>query len=389
MPDLDLSAAEAAASSDSSAVSSAASDSSGTPSVSSSSPSQSSAVSATSSVGAGTSSAAQSGGDAQAAWSLRQELSGLGIDANAHADDKAAWSAFKSQLAEQVKQLQQTAQYGQYYLANQQKIAAAMAAHEAQAAQQRQAASQPEQKKWWNVPEWKDEFSKFLTQDKNGNVVAVPGADPSLPLKYQAYQQWQAETFKKFLHDPIETLKPGLEEMIQAKATELINKHLGGYQDHELAQRYVHSAPWMFKQGADGQRALNPHTGRPELSDAGRRFAQYVQYAERNLGIRDVQAQARYAQDQVQREYLLADYQRRQSAAGQQQPETQAAEAANNQLKNQAINRGRGASRLPNSGALGANPPVNKTPAGNQDVHLSLEDRLTKSFKQNGVQHVG
>jgi hypothetical protein len=72
--------------------------------------------------------------------------------------------------------------------------------------------------------------------------------------------------------------------------------------------------------GRDGQRALNPHTGRPDLSDAGRRFAQYVQYAERNLGIRDVQAQARYAQDQVQREYLLADYQRRQSAAVSSNP---------------------------------------------------------------------
>jgi hypothetical protein len=383
MPDLDLSAAaDAAAQADESAASSAAIDNSAASSAASSDVTSASAASA----------GAQGGSDAQAAWSLRQELGTLGIDANAHSDDKSAWTAFRSQLAQRYSELQQKAQYGDYYLANQQRIAQALAAHQQQAAVQN-AQAQPAQGKepWWKVPEWDENYSKFLRKDASGNVVAIPGADPGLPLKYQAYQQWQQETYEKLLRDPIGTLKPGLEELIEAKATEIAKRHLGQYGDHELAQRYVHSQPWMFRTDESGQQVINQHTGRPDLSDAGRRFAQYVQYAERTLGIRDIQSQARYAQDQVQLEYLRAQYaqnQTAQAAAANADPAAQAA-AANDQLKRDALNRGKGgARRIPNSGALGNNAGAKVRPAGQQDPSIGLEDRLSKAFQDNGIRAV-
>jgi hypothetical protein len=385
MAELDLSAAEAAAAESDSSASSAASGVS--------TPSESHSPS-TSAVSSDATQQAASGGAQAAAqtqpWSLRSELSGLGIDANAHADDKAAWTAFRTQLAEQVKQLQQKSQSGDYYLANQQKIAQAQAfyeQHQAKIAQDQQAAQSAGKDPWWKVPDWKPEYERFLARDKSGNIVAIPGADPGLPLKYQAYQDWRAKATDDFLHNPIETLRPGLEEFVKSEAEKLIKQHLGGYQDHELAHRYVHSAPWMFKQDANGQAAINPNTGRQELSDAGRRFAGYVQYAERNLGIRDVQAQAKYAQDQVQLDYLRQHYQKTQA---DQQQQTQAANQANDQLKNEAIKRGQGgARRLPNSGALGktAATQVGK-PAGQQDINLSLEDRLAGAFRENGIHQV-
>lgn len=384
--EIDLSAVESAASQSSdSAVTSTASDTSASVS---SSPSQASTGVATSSAGAASAQQTQSG-QAQAAWNLRQELSGLGIDASQYADDQAAWKAFKGQLAEQVRQQQQLAQWGQHYLAQKQQYDAALAAYQ----KQQQAAAQPQQggekEPWWKVPEWNEQYERLLTRDKNGNVVAIPGADPSLPLKYQAYQQWQAETFKNFLTNPIETLRPGLEELIQAKANELIEKRLGGYSDNEQAHRYVANAPWMFQQDANGQRVLGPN-GRPQLSPAGQRFAQYVQYAEKTLGIRDVQRQAQFAQNEVQREYLLAHYQRQQQASQQAAAQAQQANDANAQLKNDAVNRGqgRGARRLPNSGALGTQAAQKVQPAGQTDHTLALEDKLFKAFQDNGIRAV-
>src|SRR5207247_1273253 len=43
--------------------------------------------------------------------------------------------------------------------------------------------------KWQALPEWNPAFEQFLTTDANGNIVAVPGADPTLPQKYREYKQ--------------------------------------------------------------------------------------------------------------------------------------------------------------------------------------------------------
>ena len=123
--DLDLSAAsEAGASTDTSAD--VGSSASGASDVSvSSGINDSGAAAAASTIGG----AQASDAAAQAqAWSLRGELSALGIDSANHPDDRAAFAAFKTALSQRVADLQQRAQYGDYWQANRQRYESALAA---------------------------------------------------------------------------------------------------------------------------------------------------------------------------------------------------------------------------------------------------------------------
>jgi hypothetical protein len=241
---------------------------------------------------------------AEQQWSLRQQLQQLGVQGQ-WADDRAAWQTVQEQWQRQAQEYQRAQEIAQYYLANKAKFDAAL--------QPQQPAAQPSQqpataeKDWWKAPEWNTDYERFLTTDDKGRVVAVPGADPTLPMKYEQYRSWQKDTLTKFLQNPIETIKPGLEQMIEAKAQELIEKKLGAYDAKQFASNYVAgAADWMYQKGQDGRPAVDS-LGKPILTTAGQKFAGYVTEAE-SLGIQDARQQQNYAERMTQRDAYAAWY---------------------------------------------------------------------------------
>lgn len=339
--------------------------------------------------------AGSAGTQAQAAWSLRDELRAAGVDPSGFADDRSAWQAMQRQMAAQQARYEQSNQVASWYLANQQRIQAALSAQ-----QPAPAAPKPEES-WWQAPEWKPEWERFLEVDPQTGIPriaphAMGGVDPALPYKYLQHREWQKERLAKLLANPIETLKPGLEQLIEAKAKELMQKELGAYREQTTAQQYVQGQPWMVQRDQANNVVTDPY-GRPMISAAGRRFGEYVQWLEQR-GVRDVETQRVLAEQLVQAESLRGMY-----ATAAQNGGTfpgfgahaainnpnQPAAGGNQQLKANALN-GNGARHI--AGAGGATPNAGYVPAGNppagRNRGLPLRERLAKAFQENGVTNV-
>lgn len=334
--------------------------------------------------------AAGSGGQAIQAkqdWTLRAELQQLGVQGEWQ-DDKAAWGHLSTQLRQRDAEYQQAQQIAQYYRANQQEIQAGLAALAAQRAQGQPKPAEAAADSWWKKPDWNPAHERFLTKDAAGNIIAVPGADPSLPLKYQAHRDWQQEKFSAILNDPIGTLKPGLEQIIEAKAKELIQKHLGGFEERQFATNYVQQSAWMYATGPSGQPVFDS-VGSRMLSPAGQKFAGYVNQAQ-EMGITDVRMQQKFAEGMTQKDALQTFYLQHQSggaANGQQQAQALTPEQQNAALKEQAL-RG-GARRLPSSGAQNGQGPAAAAGAQRpQDPRLGLGQRLNKRLTEAGITSV-
>lgn len=319
----------------------------------------------------------------QQAFNFREQLRTLGMDPSQYADDHAAWNALQTgitSLSEQRRQADELARHGQYYLANKAAMDAAVQARQVQPGTPAAAATE---QKWWNPPEWNEEWERYLVKDpKTGQLVSVMGADPSLPLKYQQHRDWQATSFKKLMADPIGTLKPGLEPLVKEMAMAMVKEHLSGYDDRQFANQFVQgqAQAWAFQKDANGQVMRNQYTGQPVLAPAGQAFVRNVQAVE-SLGIKDVRAQQQLAT-------ILTEYEAMKAMMGQQggQPANpqQAAAATNQQQKQQTVAGG--------NRSIAARHP--STPAATDQVRpntpgrgrgKSLRERLTESFQKEGV----
>ena len=228
-----------------------------------------------------------------------------------------------------------------------------------EAAQKQQAAQQPT---WWKAPEYDPSWASKLTRDPaTGEVKALPGNDPTLVQKYLAWAEHQRGFLDKFAQNPIEAIKPGIEQIARQMAQEIVQQHLGGYQQQTQAQQVVEqNSAWIHERDAQGRLIMDPRTGKPALSHWGQVYAGYVREAE-NLGIRDVQKVSRFALTGVQRDYMAARM--------QQQQAPQQAAAAGEAAKQQFLQNAGAGVHSPNVGSQHAggvngapnNPPPMKT----------------------------
>jgi hypothetical protein len=166
------------------------------------------------------------------------------------------------------------------------------------AMQQQQAqAPAPEKPKWWNPPEVKDTYRRYLIKDEAGRDAIAPNAPYEAQQALTEWMNYRADFAQKFLTNPGEALGPFVAEMAQQKAQELIQQTLE-QRDREsyVSQFEKENADWLFDQ----------QTG--SVSPEGAAFHKYVEQA-RELGLPPGQQRADYATAMVELDLLRGRYQ--------------------------------------------------------------------------------
>jgi hypothetical protein len=278
------------------------------------------------------------------------------------------------QVVRQAQEQQQYLPYAQQYMQHAAQFQQYLAQQQAA-----QAAQQSQQQQWFNAPEYDPSWSQKIYRDQQGNLQVVPGNDPMLIHKYLAWQEHQQKFLNNFSKDPIGSIKPGIEQIVQQVAGQMVQQQLARVQEQAQAQTFIErNSEWLHQRDAAGNLAIDPRTGRPALSSLGRQFAQYVFEAE-SFGLRDTNSQQRYAMGLLQRDFLMS-----QAAGGQQQ---QAAQVPA-QLPGQAVKDAflqRAAGQVPQTAAA---PPGNtngnyQAPAG--ITVRGLQEMMAKEFAAAGI----
>lgn len=273
----------------------------------------------------------------------------------------------------QSRQYQQQAALYQQQLAQFQQI---------QAAAQQQAPAPPAAKPKWQAPEFDPGWAQMLTKDPDGNWVAKPGADPTLPAKYMKAQEHILKTVHRFATDPAGLLDE-LGYVNWDTAQERMRAEYQAMQAQQQEQQGVHALmqqnlSWMVQHNADGRPVVDPNTGAYVPTPAGYRFSEYVREAERS-GITDAFAQFRFAQRSVHAEQVWA---------AQQQAAQQAAAAPANAARTQAQKNQdflkEQAGRKPSKSGTVPNAATGRQPAQN-GRKLSFVEKAKKYAEEAGI----
>lgn len=326
--------------------------------------------------GTATAAAAQPG---SAEWvSVRDALAGYGIDLRPQFQDDHSALQHLALAYRQAQQGSQLSEYGRLYLQHAEPFQAWMRSQQ-EAAQQKQA----QQQGWWKAPDYDPSWLSKLTRDpQTGELRALPGSDPSIVQKYLAWQDHQRGFLERFSKDPMEAIKPGVEQIARQIAQDMVQQHLGGYQQRSQANDFVaQNSSWLHARDQQGQLLGDPRTGKPALSPLGQQFAGFVREAEQR-GINDVAGQQDYALTKVQRNYLLTQFtsgQQGQSNLAQGEAQKQAFLAA---AQNAANGNGQG------GGQRETPPNVNGglPPAQGLGNKRALEEMMLKEMAAGGFQ---
>lgn len=234
-------------------------------------------------------------------------------------------------------------------------------------------AAQAPAKSKWEAPEYDPAWLNLVRKDAEGNLVAVPGAQPDLPQKLQAYAEWQRQQEQKFYQNPGEFILPQIQDQVRDLIRSEIEGGLAQRQSEAFVRNVVaQNADWIYAKDPAGNTAIDPTTGSPLMTAEGQRYFQYAQQAVQ-LGIGDPVQQDAYARRQLRAD--LIELQQQTSAT------QQTATTANDALKRQALQAG--ATRTPNRGGSVPRPSSpRQTP---QNGKLSFAERMRRDFISNGL----
>jgi hypothetical protein len=308
--------------------------------------------------------------------SVRDALANYGLDVRQQFQDDHQALQHLVGVAQQWQQAQQMLPYAQQYMRHAGQFQQWMAQQQ-QAAQQ----AQTQQQSWWKAPEYDPSWSQKLMRDpQTGEIKALPGQDPSIVGKYLAWVDHQRGFMDKFAQDPIGAIRPGIEQLVREQAQQLIQQHLGQFQERSLAQQVLQqNADWMYDQSGP----INPQTGMPPLTPLGRQYAQYIFRAE-SMGITNTRDQHEYALGFLQRDYALGQLQGQGQQPGnpspaQQQPVAPGANAAAQQFLQQA-----------RQGAANPAAPAQNVNGNYQAPNglsaRGLQEAMLKELQANGIQ---
>jgi hypothetical protein len=175
------------------------------------------------------------------------------------------------------------------------------------AAQAQQAPAQPQAQKWWNPPEIKDSYKRYLVKDETGRDAISPDAPLDVRAQLTDWMNYRADFAQKFLTNPEEALGPMVAELAQKQAQELIEKQLQTRDNEAFVKRFEdENKDWLY----------DSETG--SVSPAGLSFHKYVDEA-RSHGINGPEARARYAIAMTERDLLAQKYDAEQGQPSQPQ----------------------------------------------------------------------
>jgi hypothetical protein len=238
-------------------------------------------------------------------------------------DDRAiATSLYQAMQREQaatrqLQQYQSIMPITQEYISNRPQYQKWLESQQQQAQQPQQAPQQaaPQAKKWWNPPELKDSYKRYLTKDESGRDVIHPDAPYDARLALSEWQNYRADFAQKFLTNPEDAIGPMVAEMAQKQAQEIIQEQLATRDRESYVENFEkENADWLYDQ----------NTG--SVSPAGLLLHKYIDEA-RARGIPPGKDRADYAVEKVELELFRQRYSQ-ESAPPQPQYQPQPPQAA-------------------------------------------------------------
>jgi hypothetical protein len=201
--------------------------------------------------------------------------------------------------ARALAQYQQVMPVAQEYLANRpefEKWRIAQQQQSQQAAQAQQLQQQPQKPAWWNPPQVRDSYKRYLTKDEEGREVIDQNAPMGAREELYEYQQYKAEFAKKFLEDPQAALGPMVEDLAKKQAEEIVRQTME-QRDNEgfVSQVEKENSDWLF----------DSETG--NVTPEGLLIHKYIEEAKTH-GIQGPQARWNYAVAMTERDLLAQQF---------------------------------------------------------------------------------
>ena len=114
--------------------------------------------------------------------------------------------------------------------------------------QQMQApAPQENPKGWWNPPELKDSYKRYLVKDEAGRDSIHPEAPIDARAAITDWMDYRANFAQKFLANPEDALGPMVQELAQKQAQELIEKTLEKRDNEGFVETVeAENRDWLF-----------------------------------------------------------------------------------------------------------------------------------------------
>ena len=193
---------------------------------------------------------------------VRETLRSLGFEQATQLPDDRTALEYLASATREAQSLRELAQHGRQYIQHADQFQAWLRER-----QEHERRTQEQSQNWWKAPEYDPGWlSKLVRDPQTGEIRALPGSDPTIVPKYLAWVEHQRQFMDRFSQNPIEAIRPGIEQIIEAKAQQMIQQHLGQYREQQQAAALLEqNSSWMQQQ--------DPATGRPVLTEWGRRYA--------------------------------------------------------------------------------------------------------------------
>lgn len=236
--------------------------------------------------------------------------------------------------ARALQQYQSAVPVVQEYLSNRPEYEKWRASMAQPAAPQAQAPvpQQPEQPAWWNPPQVRDSYRRYLVRDEHGREVISADAPMDARAALEDYQQYRADFAQRFLDNPESAIGPMVEKVARERAQQIVDERL----ERVNAESYVSNLErdnrdWLYDEQGN-------------VSAEGLAVQKYIQDA-KGMGIQGAQARWDFATKMVERDLMLATIQQSQQPqqqpmlppAPQPQPQTTAAQNNMEYLRQQAM----------------------------------------------------
>ena len=237
---------------------------------------------------------------------------------------------------------------------------------------------EPKRDSWWNPPQLRDAYRRYIVKDESGRDSVHPDAPLDAKHAIAEYMQYRADFAEKLLTDPEQTLAPMVTRLAQEQAQALMDARLQEISRHQFVSTLEEkNRDWLYDE-----------TG--NVSPEGEAAHKYIEQA-KSMGISSPEARWTYALQMVERDLLhqarSADASWAQQQAFQQQlpqqahsappapaptPRQSSAEANMEYLR-------RAASRTANRAGVTTNSPE----AGRRG--LTFEQQLRQTLEGDGL----
>lgn len=285
-----------------------------------------------------------------------------------------------------LQQYQQLIPYAQEYLTHRPQFEAFLKSQQQPQPQAQPEQQKPEQSKWWNPPQVRDSYKRFIVRDEQGRETIDPNAPPSAREELYEYMKYRADFAQKFLSDPQAALGPMVEQVAAERAREIVEQQLRevGEQGY-VSTLEKDNADWLYE--ADGRTPTRE----------GLMIQRYIEIAAQN-GYGTPQSRWQFACDMVERDLLreAMDMQKARASAPQfAAPQglpaaaapglpapaqaTPAPAPAQNQAEKDIEYLRREASRNPSRSQPATDPRI---PAG----PMTFEQRLRAQMRRDGLE---